>query len=80
MASVFSVMELGSEMRWKEGYWVLVTCLALHAAFRMRYLLESLQQPMKYVPLFVPILQMKNFFSLSKVVVSRTQVHQESSG
>lgn len=40
MASVLRVMEavveLGSEMRRKEGSWVLVTCLALSLAFQMR--------------------------------------------
>lgn len=39
----------------------------------------SLQKPMKSVLLFIPILQMKKLFSLSKAVVSRTpQVHQDS--
>ena len=75
-------VELGSEMRWKEGCRVLVMCLALSLAFHMCCLTETLQQPMMCVLLsFVPILQMKKLFPLSKVVVSRTpQVHQESVG
>lgn len=62
------------------GLWVLVTCLALNLAYQMRYLIEPLQQqPMKYVPLIIPILQIKKFFSLSKILDSRIpQVHQES--
>lgn len=57
-------VELGPEMSWKEGCWVLVTCLAVRLVFQMYYLIESLQQPVKYVLLFVPILQKKKFFSL----------------
>lgn len=58
-------------MKWQEGFWVLGACLAPRLAFQTPVVIQSFQQPVRPVLLFVPTLQMKRVSSLSKGVVSR---------